>query len=166
MRYWILGVGFLTAFGCTDKAETGRSAPAAPSGTSMPAGHPPIGKRMEQIPALPNGEIEGQLELAPGLEDKVKAGDPIFLIARNAATGSTIAVARLEAPASFPMPFRLTGKNVMMAGRSLAGKVRVLARVDKDGEALSKNPGDVVGEVKGLVEVPAKNVILQLDKVL
>jgi len=121
---------------------------------------------MMQIPPLPNGEIEGQLELAPGLEDKVKAGDPIFLIARNAATGSTIAVARLEAPATFPLAFRLTGKNVMMAGRSLAGKVRVLARVDKDGAALSKNPGDVVGEVKGLVQVPAKNVVLQLDTVL
>ena len=119
-----------------------------------------------KLPPLPNGEIEGQIDVSAELASKAKEGDPIFLIARNAATGGTIAVARLIVPKKFPIPFKLTGANVMIPGRSLAGKVRVLARLDKDGEAMTKKPGDLVGEVEHLVEVPAKGVVLTLDTLL
>ena len=133
------------------------SAPLAPS-------HPPtLGT---SIPPLPSGDISGELVLPEQLKKNVAAGDVIFLIARNAATGQTIAVSKLVAPATFPLPFSLSGAHVMFPGASLAGKVRLLARVDKDGDAMTKNPGDVVGEMGDLVLVPAKNVQLALDTLL
>jgi hypothetical protein len=98
--------------------------------------------------------------------DKVKPGDSIYVIARNGATGAAIAVVRLTVPAQWPLPFTLSGSHTMQPGSGLFGKVKVEARVDKDGDAMTKNPGDVVGEVAGLVEVPKSDVVLSLDKVL
>ena len=46
----------------------------------------------------------------------------------------------------------------MIAGTKLAGKVMVTVRVDKDGDAMTKNPGDVTGQSKP-VEPPAKKVV-------
>ena len=166
MRFIIATLTLLLVAGCNENQPAPDAGVTSLGNKPMPPGHPTSRSAVNNLPALPSGEITGQLELAEELKGNVKPGDPIFLIARSAATGSTLAVARLQVPEKFPLPFRLTGKNVMMAGRSLAGKVKVLARVDKDGEALSKNPGDVIGEVEGVVEVPAKDLILKLNKVL
>jgi hypothetical protein len=143
--------------------------PAAQEG-GMPAGHPPIGgapgAAMAVPPAGPSGEIKGVLDVAPTMAGKIKAGDTIFLMARNGATNGMVAVARLTAPEKFPLPFTLTGSNVMLPGGSLSGELRLTARVDKDGDAMSKNPGDVTGEVPELVKVPADNVRLVFSQVL
>ncbi len=120
---------------------------------------------VRDLPPPPSGNIRGQLVVAPALQDKVQPGDTIYLMARNAATGGVIAVSRLSAQA-FPMSFELNGSHVMRQGGSLSGKVKLQARVDKDGDAMSKNPGDVVGEVQELVAVPAEGVTLTLDGVL
>ena len=53
----------------------------------------------------------------------------------------------------------------MVSGTKLHGKVVVTARVDKDGDAISKNPGDVTG-VSRAVDVPAAKVVVTLDTVL
>ena len=116
------------------------------------------------LPALPSGDIVGSVGLADNLKDEVASGDTIFLMARNAATGSLIAVTKLEATATFPLPFKLTSENVMHANTSLAGKVRLEARLDKDGDAMTKKPGDLVGEVPDLVQVPATDVVLTLAR--
>lgn len=118
------------------------------------------------LPPLPSGTIEGRLELAPNVAANVAAGDIIYLMARNAATGGIVAVQKLTAPATFPVEFKLTGENVMMPGMSLAGQVKLSARVDKDGDAMSKTPGDVTGEVSDVVAVPATGVVLTLTTVL
>jgi len=87
-------------------------------------------------------------------------------MARNAATGSLVAVVKVQLTGSFPVPFKLTGGDVMHSQTSLAGKVKVEARVDKDNDAMTKNPGDVVGEAKELVSIPASNVVITLDRAL
>ena len=53
-----------------------------------------------------------------------------------------------------------------MAGTPLAGSVRVSARVDQDGDAISKQPGDLIGKVKAAVKVGAKKVDFSLDSAL
>ncbi len=143
----------LVLFGCADQAPP----PAAPA---------KMGLDLSAVPPPPSGHIKGTLELAPAVQTSVKAGDTIFLMARNAGTGAVVAVAKLSASGSFPMPFELTGQNVMMPGGALAGRLQLSARVDKDGNATTKAAGDVVGEVKDLVEVPRQDVVLVLDKVL
>ncbi len=52
----------------------------------------------------------------------------------------------------------------MIAGTQLTGDVVVIARYDQDGDAISKQPGDVLGQLH--VTVPAENVVLTLDNVL
>jgi hypothetical protein len=127
---------------------------------------PPSGLNLGDLPPPASGHLRGRIELAPDLQGKVAAGDTVYIIARNAATGGVIAVARLSAPATFPMPFELTGAHVMMPGGSLSGQVRLAARVDKDGNATSKTPGDLVAELPQLVAVPNDSVVLVLNQVL
>ena len=144
------------------------AAPAAdagmPPGMGMPAGHPDSG--MGNLPTPPSGEITGELRVADSMKDKIAAGDTIFVMARNAATGSLIAVVKVQAGGAFPLPFKLTGSDIMHSQTALAGKVKVEARVDKDNDAMTKNPGDVVGEAKELVSIPASGVVVTLEKTL
>ncbi len=137
-------------------------APAAPpaTGASQP------GIDLGSLPPPPEGAVSGVIQVAPSVAANVKPGDTIYVIARNAATGTAIAVVRLTAPEKWPLAFSLSGSHTMQPGSGLFGKVKLEARVDKDGDAMTKNPGDVVGQVPDLVEVPASNVTLTLDKVL
>jgi hypothetical protein len=117
----------------------------------------------------PKTVISGVIKLDPKVRDKVQAGDTIFLVARRYEEGSTapgtpLAVRKLTV-GSWPLPFSVDSRDAMLAGTTLSGKVVVTVRVDKDGDAITKNPGDVVGQSKPL-EPPSKNVVVQLDKTL
>lgn len=161
----LLFVLSLAAVGCKDDEPTPPPAPGAMGG--MPPGHPggASGQPATGLPDLPSGNITGTVQVSKELVDKVTAGDIMFVMARNAATGTLIAVSRVEVK-EMPASFVLTGGGAMHGGSTLAGKVKVEARVDKDGDAMTKNPGDVIGESEDLVTVPAENVVLTLTKTL
>ena len=112
--------------------------------------------------------IAGQLKLEAKTKDKVKAGDTIFIVVRGAAVagapGPVLAVRRLEA-AAFPMQFQIDSRDAMVAGTAMHAPVTLTVRVDKDGDAMSKNPGDVVGTAT-LKTLPAAALALTLDTVL
>ncbi|MBI5507453.1 MAG: hypothetical protein HY903_01750 [Deltaproteobacteria bacterium] len=160
----VITLGLLSVFGCKDQAAPTPGPAAAGSPTTVPAGHPATG--IGDLPALPSGEISGALQIADNLKDKVAAGDTVFIMAKNAATGSLVAVTKIQIGDKFPLAFRLSGGDVMHAQTSLAGKVKIEARVDKDKDAMTKNPGDVYGETKELVAIPATGVELTLDRLL
>lgn len=146
------------------------------------AGPNPHGALPAGAPGEPRGEpmtpgniafdkgtvIAGQLKLDGKTKDKVKAGDTIFIVVRGAATagapGPVLAVRRLEA-ATFPMPFQIDSRDAMIAGTAVHAPVTLTVRVDKDGDAMSKNPGDVVGTTT-IKALPAPNLSLVLDTVL
>jgi hypothetical protein len=138
----------------------------------MPPGHPAVGAGEgggEQatpgdIQFDPKTVIAGTLQVDAKLKAKVAAGDVIYLVARSAAGGPPLAVKRLVVGA-WPLAFSLDSRDAMMVGTAMAGKIVVSARVDKDGDAMTKNPGDVIGQTKPL-EPPANNVVLMLDSVL
>jgi hypothetical protein len=136
--------------------ETGAAMPGM-----MPSGHPEAGG----LPELPSGTISGRIQVAPELADRVTAGDVVFVMARNAATGSLIDVSRIEI-SKMPAPFSLAGQNVMHSGSPLAGKVRLEVRLDRDGDAMTKNPGDLVNNSEELVTVPAEDVVVTLTNTL
>lgn len=157
---------------------------------ALPPGHPPLGTMGGQgmagggqamggsgggfQGATPGGEfdaktvLEGVIKVDGKVKDKIQPGDTIFLVARkleeSGAPGTPLAVKKLTA-AKFPLPFELDSRDAMLVGTQLAGKVVVTARVDKDGDAMTKNPGDVTGQSKP-VEPPQKGVVVSLDKVL
>jgi hypothetical protein len=153
---------------------------------SLPPGHPPLaagqpgaaptGGGMQGIEGATPGDIPfdaktviaGQLKLSAKVKDQVKPGDVIFLVARkydpSGAAGMPLAVRKLIA-GTFPMSFSIDSRDAMVAGTQLAGKVVVTARVDKDGDAITKNPGDVTGQSKA-IEPPNQKVVVDLDTVL
>jgi hypothetical protein len=152
---------------------------------ALPPGHPPVagggegapgmqgmqglqGMTPGDIPFDPKTVLSGVIKLDPKLKDNVKAGDVIFLVARkfdpSGVQGPPLAVRRLVA-GTFPLNFSLDSRDAMMVGTQLTGKVVITARVDKDGDAMTKNPGDVIGQSKA-VEAPNTKVVIDLDKVL
>jgi hypothetical protein len=172
MRWCLLIV--LLACRETPKPE-GQAAPiglppqaGAPAATALPPSHPPIDphQRMPEPQNVdPNLVLEGTIDIAPALKDKVKPGDVIFLSAKRVEGGQVqrmpLAVDRLEVT-SFPLPFRLTGANVMMAGTEFKGDVALTARLDRDHEATTRSPGDIEGTLRAAI--PAKGLKVVLDK--
>lgn len=113
----------------------------------------------------PSRRVKGMIRVAAAIKDRVKAGTPVFVVIRRAGadgqpTGSALAVEKL-AWAGDGIAFELTEANAMSAGTELTGDVVVMARYDQDSDAISKQPGDVTGQVRA--KVPADKVELVLD---
>jgi hypothetical protein len=105
--------------------------------------------------------IEGVVDVSPALAAKVKPGDVIFLVAKAAGpdgqpAGPPLAVEKLIVADKLPQPFTLSNQNQMIQGAKLTGSVLVSARLDRDSEASSKNPGDLEGMLP--VTPPAKGI--------
>ena len=119
-------------------------------------------------PIDPTHRVTGVISIAPAALAKAKPGTSIFLIVKRAGAtgepiGSALAVDKLAWSAE-GVPFELTDAQAMIAGTELAGDVIVTARYDQDADAISKQPGDIVGQVR--VKIPADHVKLTLDTVL
>ncbi len=116
----------------------------------------------------PNHRVTGTIKIHAKAKDRVKAGGAVFVIVKKAGpdgapSGPPLAVDKLTWSGD-KLDFRMTDAQSMIAGTELSGDVVVTARYDQDADALSKQPGDVVGTVR--VKVPADNVSLTLDDVL
>jgi hypothetical protein len=119
-------------------------------------------------PIDPAHHVKGMIKIHPKAKDRVKPGTAVFLIvkrpdASGQPSGTPLAVEKLTWSGD-SIPFELTEKQAMIAGTQLTGEVIVIAHYDQDGDAISKSPGDVMGQVK--VTIPADNVNLFLDDVL
>jgi cytochrome c-type biogenesis protein CcmH len=131
----------------------------------LPANHPALSGSDPAVGAVQGQVVSGTIDVAPAMKDLVKPGDTIFLVARSIdASGAVqrmpVAVDRAQV-GSFPLAFELSAKQVMVAGTPFTGPMQITARVDKDGEAMTRQPGDVEGTAR--VTVPAKGVQIVLD---
>lgn len=113
--------------------------------------------------------LEGTIAASKETAAAVKPGAIMFLSVRpidpttGEIIGGPIAVDRIDIN-KLPADFHLTGHNAMSAGTRFAGDVLVQARVDGDGEARTKEPGDVTGQVRA--KIPSAGIALVLDTVL
>ena len=111
--------------------------------------------------------LEGKITAGPKIA--VKPGSILFLSVRpidpttGEIIGGPIAVQRIDV-AELPVSFRLTGRDAMSAGTRFEGDVLIQARIDGDGEARTREPGDIAGEARA--KIPAKSIALVLDDVL
>ena len=171
--------------GGANSQPTGTSQPAGePAGMGagmgqMPPGHPPIGPGQAMgEPVDPHGApgaapaagggtggtVKGTISLDPARAADVKAGSVLYIIVRRDAgegqRGSLIASKKVEVtgPGLFPLSYEVGPENVMMGGTALDGQIRVEARIDQDGDAISKQPGDVIGARAGAVTVPSGGI--------
>ena len=119
-------------------------------------------------PIDPSHRVTGTIHVDPKARAKVVPGTSVFLIVKRAGpdgtpSGSPLAVDKLTWTGD-GMAFELTEAQAMVAGTDLSGDVVVMARYDQDSDALSKQPGDVTGQLR--VKIPADHVKLMLDTVL
>lgn len=118
----------------------------------------------------PQKVLTGTVTLGAAHAGKVPPGAVIFLAVRavDPATGQgvgmPIAADRLVVGSSWPIPFRLDEADAMIAGTGFTGDVLITARYDQDHEARSRQPGDIVGQVRATI--PAHNLVISLDEML
>jgi hypothetical protein len=145
--------------------------------TTPPIAVPPLGAHPpEECPPPPpppsaasgrgaSAGVRGTISFLP----TIQAPPPgvIFVLVKKAdasgqPTGMPLAVDRLQYDGK-PITFVLDASKQMVAGTPIAGDVVVTARWDRDGDAMTKQVGDITGSVR--VTAPATDVKLVLDMV-
>ena len=102
------------------------------------------------------------------MKSKLDGKAVLFIIARSggAAGGPPLAVKKIERPV-FPLTYTLGPEDVMMQGMPLSGKIAISVRLDGDGNAMTRQPGDLIGEYKNNpVVVGAQKVDIVIDRAM
>jgi hypothetical protein len=111
--------------------------------------------------------VSGKITLDEKLKSRFDANATLFIIARRAdvATGPPIAVKKIDRP-RFPLTYSLGQENVMMQGTALPEKISLGARLDKDGNAMTREAGNITGEYrKNPVMAGSTNIDIVLDQI-
>lgn len=127
----------------------------------IPAGGAPAAN----APAA-SGKIAGTITIYSKVKADVGPNAALFIIARRpgGAAGPPLAVSKIDKP-SFPLSYSLGQENVMIQGTPFAGKIDISARLDQDGNAMTREAGNVLGEYrKNPIEVGSQNVDIVLDQ--
>lgn len=107
----------------------------------------------------------GQARLDPKLRIDLNSKWTLFVSIKEATSGSTIAAIKKDNP-TFPVEFRLTDADSMRA-EPIADELSltVEARLDSDGDALSKNPAlDASAKLDRNIKRGEENLILTLTR--
>ena len=134
--------------------------PARGAGAAPPAG--PGGAAEAAGDARP---IRGTVRVSDALSDRVAPGAVLFLIARRGDAGPPLAVVRVAGP-RFPLDFSIGPEDRMIRTMPFEGELRLSARLDGDGNAMSREPGDLQGSADGGFEPGASGVEIVLDEIL
>lgn len=137
--------------------------PKSAPGEPPPAPSAAPGGEGAAAPAGP--PIRGVVRLGEGLDGRVPANATLFVIARGGAGGPPVAVKRIP-NATLPYTFELGPDDRMIASIPFAGPLQLTARLDADGNATTRAPGDVQGSAASPVEPGATGVELVLDEPL
>jgi len=129
--------------------NAGDAPPAAPRGAA-PAGATPL---------------RGTVRVASELADRVPRGAVLFLIARTGPAGPPTAVQRIGGP-TFPFEFSIGPEDRMIQAMPFAGPFQLTARIDADGDATTRNPGDLQGAAEGTFSPGASDIEIVIDEVL
>jgi len=116
-------------------------------------------------PANAADQISGKITIDPKLKDKVDGQAVLFIIARSSgAGGAPTAVKKIDGPV-FPLAYSIGSENSMMQGVPLSGKLNIIVRLDKDGNPMTHQSGDMTGDYKkNPVAVGAHNVDIVIDQ--
>jgi cytochrome c-type biogenesis protein CcmH len=115
-------------------------------------------------PAVSAG-IQVTISVPDALKAQIKAGAPLFLVARDdSAGGPPVAVVR-QTIGDLPVTLNISDANVMIPGRSLNDlqRVRLIARVANSGDPIAK-PGDIFGEALWTGESADEAVNIVMDR--
>jgi hypothetical protein len=146
-----------------ERAEQQR--PDLPPAPGEPRGAPPVA-RDATVASSAAAPVRGRVEITPALADRVPPNAVLFVIARHGGGGPPLAVKRIADP-SFPLSFAIGPEDRMIQQIPFSGPITLSARIDSDGNATSRTPGDLLGAAQsGPVEPGAEGVLIVLDTVL
>ena len=132
-----------------------RARPAAMPQPTGGRGAPPVSEAADPI----EGTVSVTPELADGLPDRAV----LFLIARTGDAGPPLAVLRIAEP-RFPLDFSIGPDDRMIPSLPFVGPLRLTARLDGDGNASTRAPGDLQGVADGAYQPGATDVRILLDR--
>lgn len=119
--------------------------------------------------ALPRPtRIKGTVSVDSKLEAKVDPRAVLFIIARapGVSAGPPLAAKKIERPV-FPLSYALGPEDSMTPGAALSDKLIISARLDRDGNPLTRQPGDLAGEYrKNPVSLGSEGVDIVIDRVM
>ena len=137
------------------RQEANAAPPAAPGGRgAAPVG----GGSSEQV-------ITGTVTIAPELAARIPPGAVLFLIARSGDSGPPLAVKRIPDP-KLPLAFSIGPDDRMIKTLPFAGPIKLSARIDSDGNAMTRLPGDLSGAAAEPHQPGDSGVALVIDQVL
>jgi hypothetical protein len=138
----------------------GLESPAPRAAMPLAQGDAPGAGMGERMGAAADGApIRGSVTLGDGVG---ASGAVLFLIARVPnQPGPPLAVKRLPV-GPFPLAFEIGPADEMIKGRPWVGPISLSARVDADGDPLTRGDGDVTAETASPVEPGAEGVELRL----
>ena len=77
--------------------------------------------------------------------------------------GPPLAVRRIPSP-SLPLEFEIGPQHAMIEGMPFTGDIALTARLDADGDAMTRRPGDLGGAADAPVAPGASGVVLVLNQ--
>ena len=137
--------------------------------------HPPMDPMTGLEPPDPDRPIDaskflrGTLRATAEVEKLIEPGAILFLTAwpvdptTQELLGAPLAAEKIDVT-SLPIEFRLDEHDTMVKGTRFEGDVLITARIDGDGEARTKEPGDVEGRL--VARIPGDKLQVVLDTVL
>ncbi|MEB2344651.1 MAG: hypothetical protein OZ948_07925 [Deltaproteobacteria bacterium] len=140
-----------------ERSAEREAAAQAPAAAPPERGAPPVTAAAEPL--------RGTISLAPDLAGRVPAGAILFLIARRGESGPPLAVQRIPDP-ELPLAFSLGPDDRMIDQMPFAGPLTLSARLDADGNATTRLPGDLQGVAAGTYEPGASGIAIVIDQVL
>ncbi|MBJ18938.1 MAG: hypothetical protein GY910_08060 [bacterium] len=149
--------------GSAGSPETGASGSGAPDRTALP----PSRAEGSEVAVTGAGAapIEGVIELAAGLVASRPDHGVLFVIARSqgAPGGPPLAVLRIPSP-DFPLAFSIGPENVMIPSMRFAGAISLSARLDEDGNAMTRGDRDISSLAEGPLSPGATGVEIMLSE--
>jgi len=120
--------------------DLSRIFPAPEDETSPAAGAMPSRSPTVATSGRPGASVRGRVSLANPAGPR---SGTLFIIARRqgVAGGPPLAVLRVASP-SFPLAFEIGPDQIMMPGTLFEGPMSLSARLDSDGDAMTRDPGD------------------------
>jgi hypothetical protein len=124
------------------------------------AAREPVAQQTSRAGSARGPTISGEVVLA----GDAPAGAMLFVIARakGARGGPPLAVLRVPGP-SFPYAFELSQANVMIPSLRFEGEMDVTARLDADGNAMTKDATDLEGRAASAHVPGDSGIVITLE---
>ncbi|MEZ4648489.1 MAG: hypothetical protein R3E97_06795 [Candidatus Eisenbacteria bacterium] len=151
MRWMLVLALFAVGVGCsqnTERIDKNQPPPPPPRPLAGQSGSPaPSGGGGGEMAPTDAVSIEGEVQIAPELLEKIGPNAALFVFARRPG-GGPVAATRIGSP-QFPLHYKLTNQNVMFSDEGLSGELDIVARISQSGTAGPASPGDLSGSAAG-----------------